>query len=192
MTSFAIIIFSHTQNYHLWSKLQLFYNSYTDIFKIFVSNKTNTYLQKPTGFQQYIEYEDNYFTYSKKCVEIMKQINAEYILFINENMDNQCIDCHSLNILFNYIKSQNIDRCSLKLYNSTEFEKLTDTLQICNLKNIIKDEKYDNLYYNIIWKKKIFINMHTSMPYAEYNTNETNNIIKNYIKNIKSYGLIKN
>lgn len=183
----SIIIFSHSDYSYLWNIIEDYIIYLKDLDPIFVSNSTN--IIKPKGFNKYIEYDENQ-CYSQRWINILQNIDIDYILIIHDvNIIINC-DIDKIKILFDIINNNNIDRCSLNVFEGTEI--IDDLIQLTNLNTIKNSNTF--VPYDLcpsIWKKNSFLNMWINFPDETYSSSELNNNLQNYCRNLKCYGLNK-
>ena len=185
-----LIIFSHSDYSYLWSIIENYVLNLKELNPIFVSN-SNHNLEKPSGFVTYIEYDENH-CYSQRWINILKQINSDYILVVHDV--NIILNCNieHINIILDTVIKNNIDRLSLNVFDGND--TITDDLiPLCNLNNIKKANTYTP--YDVcsaIWKKESFLNLWHLFPNETYRNSENNSELQSYCRNyFKCYGLQK-
>lgn len=185
----SLLIFSHSDYSYLWPIIEEKIIELFELNPIFISNSNNT-IEKPKGFKKYIEYDDK-LCYAKRWVNILKDIYSKYILVVH---DVQIIlNCHvkKINNLLIMLDSNNIERCSLNVFNGVECIT-NNNIQICNLNNVVHGNTFTP--YDVcpaIWNVSSFYSLWNTFPNETYHGSELNNHLQNYCKKIKCYGMQK-
>jgi hypothetical protein len=186
----SLLIFSHSDYYYLWNIIEDYIADLQELNPIFICN-SNSNLEKPKGFKKYIEYNDN-LCYAQRWINILKNENilTEYILVVHDV--NIIADCYVNKIkqLFNICNENNIDRCSLNVFNGTSI--INSDIPLCKLESHIKRKTY--VPYDLcpaIWKKSEFLNLWLNFPNETYQKSELNNNLQMYCNKLKCYGLQK-
>ena len=135
----SLIIFSHSDYYYLWNIIEESISKIKDIELVFVYNSNNDH-EKPKGFNKYIEYNEK-MCYSQRWIHILQYINNEYILVVHDT--NIIVEYNSNKIkkLFEIISTNNIDRCSMNIFDGNNIIKDEDII-LCKLDNISKSKTF--------------------------------------------------
>ena len=111
----SLIIFSHSDYSYLWEIIQDYISEFKELNPIFISNINNS-IQKPYGFTKYIEYNES-DCYAQRWINILDNIDSEYILIVHDVQIIVNCDIDKIKTLFYDISYNNIDRCSLNVFN---------------------------------------------------------------------------
>ena len=181
----SLVIFSNSEYSFLWPIIEESMSK-INFKKIFVCDVNN--LEKPKGFDKYITYDINNCYAKRWTMDILPNIEEEYILVIHDvqiivNMDENFI----LNIL-QLLSEYNIDRCSLNVFNGNDIIN-KNNITLCNL-NTANGNTYTP--YDLcpaIWNKKSFNKLFENFKNETYRTSELNENLQMFCKNnFKCYG----
>lgn len=189
----CLIIFSHTDYNYLWPIIEKKLELLSGLNTIFISNYSSTTFEKPKGFTEYFEYNEN-IAYSERWVSILEsniKIMNDYIIVIHDVNIIINFNLFKINRLIDILKKYNIDRCSLNVFDGSEI--IYDDIVICNLNKITKTNTL--IPYDVgpsIWNKHSFLKLWKTFPNMSYRESELNNNLQNYCKtHLKCYGLQK-
>lgn len=184
-----LIIYSNSEYSYLWQIIEDTIKPLYDLKPIFISNSTD--IKKPDGFVEYIEYDVN-DCYSQRWLKIISQLESKYIIVVHDV--NIILNCEIDNIfkLIKLIDINNIDRCSLNIFQNNNYIDNGTNLQICDLNcSNTKSKTYipfDNC--PSIWKTTSFLKLWTNFPNENYRNCELNINLQNFCRDIfKCFGL---
>jgi len=184
----SLIIFSHSDYSYLWEIIQDYISELKDLNPIFVSNDNNN-LQKPCGFTKYIEYNDSE-CYAQRWIKILQNIDYEYILIVHDVQIIVNCDIDKVKTLFYDISYNNIDRCSLNVFNGINIIN-NDNIPLCELNSAKGKTMTPYDVCPAIWKKTVFLNLWLNFPNETYRESELNDKLQYYCSKLKCYGLQK-
>lgn len=185
----SLIIFSNSEYSYLWPLIEETISKIIFSNKVFVSDYSD--IPNPKGFDQYITYDLNNCYAKRWTLDILPKISTEFIIVVHDvqliiNFDNTFI-CNLLEIL----KNNNIDRCSLNLFNGCEIIE-ENSIKICNLNNAKGNTFTPYDLCPTIWNIKSFNKLFKTFSEETYTGSELNPNLQNYCaNNFKCFGIQK-
>jgi len=185
----SILIFSHTDYYYLWPIIEE-YMAKIDLDKIFLSNKSELKVEKPRGFNKYLEYDGNK-VYAQRWLDKLPEIDSKYIIVVHDvNIIINC-DANKIKELISLMDENRIDRLSLNAFNGSSI--IDGSIKICNLNRHIYSLTY--VPYDLcaaIWNKSSFFRLWENFPFERYRDSECNSGLQDFCRNnYNVYGLQK-
>lgn len=137
---------------------------------------------------------DDTLKYTGRWLNILEEINTDYIVIIHDVDILLYFDINIFNIYYSLVLENKIDRLSLSIFNpNSKLSKYIDNIEyaICNLNDIKKTNHY--VPYDVspsVWNKNSFIKLCSIFPNETYASSELNINLQNYCKKtLKCYGI---
>jgi hypothetical protein len=189
--SICLIIFSNSEYSYLWKIIEETIKPLHLLNPVFISDITD--IEKPEGFDKYIEYDSN-VCYSKRWHSILPQIVEDYILVVHDTSIILNCEIEKMLSLVKTIDINKIDRFSLNVFNASTIIPY-NYFSICDLNS---DYIHAATYIPFdccpcIWNKNSFLKLWQLFPTETYRSCELNISLQTFCKqNFKSFGLQKN
>ena len=184
---FDLVIHSHSDYAYLWLIIEEKIKPFTNINTIFYSNSNST-IDKPRGFKKYVEYDEK-MSYSQRWISLLENNkltnilhDCDYIIVVHDVHIIVNCQINKLIKLVDILDTNNIDKCSLNVFNGEDI--INDEIVICNL-NTSHIKSLTFIPYDVgpaIWKKKAFLTLWKAFPNTSYKESELNNNLQNYCK----------
>jgi hypothetical protein len=183
-----LIIFSHSDYSYLWKIIEEYFSKINGIKCVFISN--NTTIEKPKGFEQYIEYNSN-DCYAKRWINILPLIDSKYIIVVHDVSIIVNYESDKMIKLINVVNKYNIDRLSLNVFKADNYIE-DNGIKICNL-NSTNIQSKTFIPFDVcsaIWNKESFLKLWLHFPSETYHSSEVNQLLQLFCKNnLNCFGL---
>jgi|688.fasta_scaffold260410_3 hypothetical protein len=181
----SLVIFSNSEYSFLWPIIEESVSK-INLNKIFVCDVNN--LEKPKGFDKYITYNINNCYAKRWTIDIIPNIESDYILIVHDVQIIVNIDTEFILKNLELMKEYNIDRCSLNVFNGNVMINKNDIV-LCNLNSAIGNTFTPYDVCPAIWNKKSFNFLFDKFSNETYRSSELNKNLQTYCRNnLKCYG----
>ena len=178
------IIISNSNYSHLWEII----NDYESKNILLCTDNLNGYIFKHDTFIY-----DGTLNYVRRLIEILKNIDDEYIMLFSDVDVIINIDEKAVSNYLSIMKENNLDRISFGVFNKSKEILEKDSFILTSINNITDNHfftPYD--YAPSLYKRTSLLRLCESFPDETYPSFETNDNVQKFVNdNFKFYGLQK-
>ena len=186
----CLLIKTNSAYSYLWPIIEDYIKD-IKICKVLAYNEVQENKNLPKHFDSYIKYDQN-LNFSRRLLQIIPEINSDYILFVPDVDIILNLNVSVLNTYVEIMKEHNIDRVNTAVFDGSE-QIHKNNYGLCNLNKTLKQKS--NHFVPIdcsptIWKKTTWLDILNKFIDTNYNSWDLDKKLINYCKNnINCYGI---
>ena len=186
----CLLIKTNSAYSYLWPIIQDYIKD-IKVYKILAYNEIPKNKHLPKHFDSYIKYDQN-LNFSRRLLQIIPEINFDYILFVPDVDIIINLNIGALNTYVKIMEEHNIDRVHTSVFDGYE-QIHKEKYSLCNLNKGLKQKSNHFYPYDCgcaIWKKNKFINFLNTFLDENYSSLELNIDVQNYCKyKLRCFGI---